>query len=157
MVGLADGRLASVGVQSGNSVRSKTGNAPNAKEVEERAIQSEIVYTGLDTETFQGRAVLICTPDNACYPKNWRDCWEFLDANGPDFICWNVSYDARAILAFLPGSILPRRERGREFCERARALLVSNGPSEVKSGCTSGDPERCAATFPGSPGGSDSG
>lgn len=63
-------------------------------------------YVGLDTETFQGRAVLICTPDNACYPKTWRDCWEFLDANGPDFICWNVSYDARAILAFLPGTVL---------------------------------------------------
>lgn len=64
------------------------------------------IYTGLDTETFQGKAVLICTPDNACYPKSWRDVWAFLDANGPDFVCWNVSYDARALLAFLPGTIL---------------------------------------------------
>lgn len=93
--------------QSYTTFRRSRGSAKTARNGDPCAEGKDSpVYTGLDTETFQGRAVLICTPDNACYPKTWRDCWHFLDTNGPDFICWNVSYDARAMLAFLPGTVL---------------------------------------------------
>lgn len=140
MDGFIDGPVGSDRRQPRNAIRGKTKHASDEKAIKRNTIQSEIVYTGLDTETFQGRAVLICTPDNACYPKSWRDCWEFLDANGPDFICWNVSYDARAILAFLPGTILHALRKWGRATHRSwtivfkgrKSLSVSKGKRHVR-------------------------
>ena len=72
-------------------------------------------YVGLDTETVNGRAVLICTPDLACYPESWRGCVDFLFSTGArDYITWNVTYDSQAILSYVPRTVMARlREHNR--------------------------------------------
>lgn len=64
-----------------------------------------VAYVGLDTETVDGKAVLICTPDATCWPETWGDVWRFL-ARARDYTVWNLSYDALAILAYLPRTVL---------------------------------------------------
>lgn len=72
---------------------------------------SAIRYVGLDSETQDGQACLLATPEEYSLVGSWADCWRFLASRGPDFCLWNLSYDARAILAYLPGTVLARLRR----------------------------------------------
>jgi hypothetical protein len=93
-----------------------------------------LTYVGLDTETVNGRAVLICTPTEACFPKSWAHIWEFVSKH-TDYITWNVSYDARAILAFLPGTVLRALREGRIATHRAWKIeYVSRKRLSVRKG-----------------------
>ncbi len=97
-------------------------------------------YVGLDTETVDGRAVLVCTPERVCLqPRGWADLWRFLKQDS-DYITWNVSYDARAILAYLPGTALTALRRGEtaeyrgwrvEYVPRKR-LAIRKGDEAVR-------------------------
>lgn len=99
---------------------------------------AEIGYVGLDTETVDGRAVLICSPTEEFFPKSWAHIWQFLQKH-TDYITWNVSYDARAILAFLPGTVLQALREGRSAKHRAwtieyvsrKRLAIHKGKSVV--------------------------
>jgi hypothetical protein len=66
--------------------------------------------TGLDTETHDGLAVLIATPDRYKeFPATFEDCVDFLLSIGvEELICWNADYDISAMLKFLPKSFLTR-------------------------------------------------
>jgi hypothetical protein len=56
---------------------------------------------GLDTETQNGLAVLIATPERyILFPRSFRRCVEFLERE-KRYVCWNADYDAQAILKFL--------------------------------------------------------
>ena len=60
-------------------------------------------WRGFDTETQDGKAVLIATDrDSLSMPGGFLDCARFLVNGGDRFACWNMDYDARAILLFLP-------------------------------------------------------
>jgi hypothetical protein len=64
-------------------------------------------HTAIDTETIDGKVVLLCTPTRALwYPKTFRDIAIFListKAHDAHHIwTFNLSYDATAILKFLP-------------------------------------------------------
>ena len=62
-----------------------------------------ITYGGWDTETQGGKAVLICTDRAAClFPKSFADCADFLLADGRQLAAFNLAYDARAVMWFLP-------------------------------------------------------
>lgn len=74
-------------------------------------MKEAVRYIGLDTETVKGKAVLICTPAEECFPKTWGDCWDFIKKRR-DYVTFNVSYDARALLAFLPGKTLLQLRQG---------------------------------------------
>lgn len=56
---------------------------------------------GLDTETWYGKAVLLCSPDRACTPRRWSDVEAFLFQNSR-WVVWNLTYDGQAILAWIP-------------------------------------------------------
>jgi hypothetical protein len=66
--------------------------------------------TGFDTETHEGRAVLLATPRvYSLLPATFEHCIKFLATIGdPELICWNADYDVGAILKFLPPAILER-------------------------------------------------
>ena len=86
------------------------------------AVAKPLLYTGLDTETVDGRVALICTPALACYPKTWGDLWRFLVRAGRDYAVWHVTYDAQAILAMLPRTILAEiRASGRAMYPSGRS------------------------------------
>lgn len=70
-----------------------------------------VAYVGLDSETQDGKAILFATPTEYATVSSWRDCWRFLVARGPDFCVFNLSYDARAMLAYLPGTVLTALRR----------------------------------------------
>lgn len=57
-----------------------------------------------DTETHQGWARLICTPDDWCLlPRgSWRKAFRFLVDHGPRLSAFNLRFDAEAILKHLP-------------------------------------------------------
>lgn len=57
---------------------------------------------GLDTETYRGRAVLICTPTESLEPSGFPAVVDFLSVLGKKFVCWNADYDVQAVLHFLP-------------------------------------------------------
>ena len=61
---------------------------------------------GFDTETQNGRAVLLTTPRAALvFPKSFGACARWLHEQADDsraFVAWNLTYDARALLAFVP-------------------------------------------------------
>lgn len=73
---------------------------------------TDVNYVGLDTETQDGKAILLATPTEYVEVSSWRECWRFLVKRGPDFCVFNLSYDARAILAYLPGTVLDRLRNG---------------------------------------------
>lgn len=66
--------------------------------------------TGLDTETHQGKAVLIATPQAFCEPWRWQNedrfqriaLWLSRQDQKEGFVCWNADYDVQAILKWLP-------------------------------------------------------
>src|SRR5690348_9714070 len=64
--------------------------------------------TGLDTETYSGKAVLIATPRiYRLSPQSFEECVEFLLSVGDEkMICWNADYDISAMLKFLPRGML---------------------------------------------------
>src|SRR5262249_54510849 len=64
--------------------------------------------TGLDTETHNGRAILIATSRlYTLFPRSFEECLEFLFSVGhEDLVCWNADYDISAMLKFLsPGTL----------------------------------------------------
>lgn len=72
--------------------------------------------TGFDTETHEGRAVLMATPRlYVLFPRSFEECLAFLLSIGDDeLICWNADYDAGAMLKFLaPGILLRLHQLGR--------------------------------------------
>jgi hypothetical protein len=62
-----------------------------------------IEWHGLDTETVDGRAVLICTESRALeWPKTWAEIVDWLTPKPVNhYVCWNQDYDARAMIAIL--------------------------------------------------------
>lgn len=64
-------------------------------------------WRGLDTETQDGRAVLVAT-DRASlsWPRSFDQIARFLVAHGRRYWAYNMDYDARACLAFCPRSVL---------------------------------------------------
>lgn len=67
-------------------------------------------WLGWDTETANGRAVLIGTPMGCTEPRNWFDVLEWFRSIPSDIrlVAFNLDYDVRAVLLFLPGSVLRR-------------------------------------------------
>lgn len=65
-------------------------------------------WRGMDTETQDGLAILLATPERFCEPRSWGDVWSFLrDEPIPSYyVGFNLPYDARALLGFLPASVL---------------------------------------------------
>lgn len=60
-------------------------------------------FTGLDTETVKGKAVLVCTPTYALlYPKTFKTIFDFLASKDKKFCAYNLDYDVRAMLCYLP-------------------------------------------------------
>lgn len=69
-------------------------------------------YLGLDSETQDGRAVLLTTPTTYAVVSSWRECMGFLFAQeSHDFILYNMNYDARALCAYLPKTVLRKLRR----------------------------------------------
>lgn len=72
---------------------------------------------GLDTETHNGKAVLIATPRAFIEPWAWvgRDRFiglvEWLRSQGGVFCCWNADYDIQAVLKWLPRHVCERLQR----------------------------------------------
>lgn len=66
-------------------------------------------WRGFDTETENGRAVLLTT-DRAflAFPATFLECARWLVRQGDRFAAWNMDYDARAVLLFLPWKALSR-------------------------------------------------
>jgi hypothetical protein len=72
------------------------------------------VKWGLDTETQDGRAVLIAVSgpqenDRAYlpFPESFADILTWLSGAGTErFVCYNMDYDARALMTFLPKRVL---------------------------------------------------
>ena len=74
--------------------------------------------TGLDSETHNGKAVLICTPAQVLEPWRMRGQDRFLEIcawlraiDKEGFCCWNADYDVQAILKWLPRSVGERLHR----------------------------------------------
>lgn len=64
---------------------------------------------GFDTETHDGRAVLLCTPATALVePRGWREVRDWLLDRGPLLVAWHVTYDSQAVLAWAPRRLLRR-------------------------------------------------
>ena len=67
-----------------------------------RAPNPSVTYVGMDTETGpDGRAFLACTPTRWADIRSWKDAEEFL-LQDRDYVCWNASFDGRALFAWLP-------------------------------------------------------
>lgn len=65
---------------------------------------------GLDTETHRGRAILLCTGSSGrslLFPAGFTDVARWLLAESR-YVVWNVTYDAQAVLAWLPKTVLRR-------------------------------------------------
>lgn len=56
---------------------------------------------GLDTETQDGRCILICTPENFHLAGGFSGIVNWLLKQGSEFIAWNLTYDAQAIFSWL--------------------------------------------------------
>ncbi len=91
-----------------------------------------IAYTGLDSETFKGKAILLATPDHSADVGTWAQCLAFLRRWGPDYCLWNLSYDARAVLAYLPGTILADLRRHGTTLYRGRWLINYTARKSLK-------------------------
>ncbi len=65
-------------------------------------------WRGLDAETQDGRAILLCTSSRFCEPRSWSDVWSFLRVEPlPSYYTtFNLPYDARAMLCLLPARAL---------------------------------------------------
>lgn len=85
-------------------------------------------YRGLDTETVDGKAVLVCRADAACYPRSWASLWRFLE-NGKraDYVVWNLTYDAQAVLAWLPRTVLRTIRHEKRATHRAWRIYYLPG------------------------------
>ena len=47
-----------------------------------------------------------------CYPRTWAHVWAFLAGDArADYVVWNLTYDAQALMAFLPRTLLRQIER----------------------------------------------
>lgn len=58
-------------------------------------------FIGLDTETDNGKAVLMCTPDRHFEPKSLADFIQFLfNGNCDYYVCYNLQFDAQAGFAW---------------------------------------------------------
>lgn len=57
--------------------------------------------TALDTETQDGRAILITMPNAWTEPKSWEDCVDFASQK-PHLAAYNADYDFAAFLKWLP-------------------------------------------------------
>jgi hypothetical protein len=64
---------------------------------------SSLEWRGFDTETQEGKAIL-CTTDKTAlpFPRGFIPIARWLAEQGERFACWNMDYDARAILLYLP-------------------------------------------------------
>ena len=64
---------------------------------------NRIKFVGLDTETQDGRAVLVATPNAyKLFPRSFAEIVYLLATERAPLVCYNMDYDARAILTFLP-------------------------------------------------------
>lgn len=64
---------------------------------------------GFDTETHDGRAVVLGTPADALVlPRSWPEVRDWLLARGPLLVAWNVTYDAQAVIAWAPRKLYRR-------------------------------------------------
>lgn len=66
-----------------------------------------------DTETYQGKAILITKPDSFIEPRTFHDCVDFI-ARDRETACYNADYDVQAILKFLPFKVRERLSLLRE-------------------------------------------
>lgn len=98
-------------------------------------------YVGLDTETYEGRAILIGTPTDHARVASWGDIWSFLiRQTSRDFILFNLPYDVRAMVAYLPKTVmralhLTGRATYRDWYieqKTAKMALVSKGGDVVR-------------------------
>lgn len=64
-------------------------------------------FVGLDTETVRGKAVLVCTPiHDLLWPKTFEEIFSFMSGISSKFCAFNMDYDVRALLCFLPSKAL---------------------------------------------------
>lgn len=74
-----------------------------------KAKYKSIRWCGLDTETIDGRAVLVCWADERGGCAYWVEKrFDFFAVPPGHYVAWNLNYDARAILAYLPRPVLER-------------------------------------------------
>lgn len=79
---------------------------------EEKGEDGKPVRWAFDTETQDGKAVLLTVagPEkrdgSLLFPKSFRACVEFLASHADRFMAYNMDYDARALLKFLPQGAL---------------------------------------------------
>jgi hypothetical protein len=59
------------------------------------------MIVAMDTETHLGSAILITKPWSFSEPKSFEDCVAFLETD-KEMACWNLDYDAQALLKWLP-------------------------------------------------------
>jgi len=68
----------------------------------EEVLESPTKWTGFDTETQNGQAVLLATERSyLAWPKNFEECATWLCQEGTRYSVFNLDYDVRAILKFL--------------------------------------------------------
>lgn len=77
--------------------------------IDGRGVKGSGVRWALDTETNDGRAVLVTIAgDGAHYlefPKGFRQIFDWLSRFSARFMAYNMDFDARALLKFLPQSV----------------------------------------------------
>jgi DNA polymerase family B len=61
----------------------------------------------LDSETDKGLAILLTKPLAFAEPKSFEDCISFM-ASDREMACWNLDYDAQAVLKWLPRAVRDR-------------------------------------------------
>lgn len=59
-------------------------------------------FIGIDTETQDGKAILLCTKNESFFPKSFLSIVNFLRIRGKNFCAYNSDYDVRALIKFLP-------------------------------------------------------
>lgn len=65
-------------------------------------------WRGLDTETQDGRAILLCTDSECLKVRTFGDVARFLLARPGSYAAFNMDYDARAIIKLLPRALWKR-------------------------------------------------
>lgn len=93
--------------------------------------EKDFPWHGLDTETVEGKAVLVCTEETALeFPRSFRQILDWLFGHKyARFVAYNVDYDARALLAYLPKKYL------RDLAMRDRTTIHIRPVRGIKCKC----------------------
>lgn len=65
-------------------------------------------WHGFDTETQDGRAILVCTEGEFCTPRNFAEFARWAILRPGSYAAFNMDYDARAVIKMLPKAIWKR-------------------------------------------------